>query len=178
METFADIEGPVRIGFPWLWILLGLLVVAALALVARILMARRRRRPVAASAPRRSPLEIALERLGRLRSADAALEAEPFTVEVSDIVRDYLEAALKIPAREQTSEEFLSALQENPDLPAILHQHMPAFLEHCDRVKFARQALAEEQRTSLLQTAGTVVESTDAHLHPLAGSAQPATSAP
>ena len=42
---------------------------------------------------------------------------------------------------------------------------MPTFLNQCDWVKFARQDLELEQRQSLLQTAETVVDVTDAHLH-------------
>lgn len=163
MENFADIEGPVRIGLLWL-VLLGVIGTLLLALFAFLLLYLRKRRlnrPQASAEPRRSPREIALERLARLKTGKVHLTAEPFTVEVSDIVRDYLEEALDVPAREQTSEEFLGSLQSTPDLPPVLHEHMPAFLQQCDFVKFARQSLAGNQRESLLQTAETVVESTD-----------------
>lgn len=163
MENFADIEGPVRIGLFWL-ILLGVIGIALFALLAfslHRLRQRRLARPSAAAGPRRSPREIALERLTRLKTSQTGLAAEPFTVEVSDIVRDYLEEALEVPAREQTSEEFLGSLQSAPNLPPVLHEQMPAFLQQCDFVKFARQSLLGNQRESLLQTAETVVESTD-----------------
>ncbi|MFO7725993.1 MAG: hypothetical protein R6V45_10625 [Oceanipulchritudo sp.] len=163
MENFADIEGPVRIGFLWLLLLWGT-GACLLALLIFLLFRYRRRRlngRQAPGEPRRSPREVALERLSHLKSSKVHLPAEPFTVEVSDIVRDYLEEALKVPAREQTSEEFLGSLQSAPNLPPVLHEHMPAFLQQCDFVKFARQSLAGTQRESLLQTAETVVESTD-----------------
>ena len=166
MENYADIEGPVRIGLLWLIGLTGLLILVILALAALLAwwLKRRRARVQEAQAPRRSPLEIARERLERLRAEAVAMEAEAYTVEVSDVVRDYLESALSIPAREQTSEEFLQTLSVRPGMPDVLHAHMPAFLTQCDLVKFARQGLGEKEREGLLETAGTVVEETDRSL--------------
>ena len=166
MEGFADIEGPVRIG---LWGLVGLAVLGILLLggLAALLIwyvRRHRHRQEIELSVQRSPLEIALDRLQRLQSGDSHLDADPFVVEVSDIVRDYLETAMRIPAREQTSEEFLLALQQMRDLPPVLRDHMPDFLEQCDLVKFARQLLEARQRDALLSTAGTVVRETDAAL--------------
>ena len=112
----------------------------------------------------RSPLEIALSRLEQLKESGETLEADPYTVEVSDIVRDYLESSLKVPAKEQTSEEFLLSLQSLGNLPPVLQEHMPEFLNQCDWVKFARQSLGLEQRHDLLRTAESVVDVTDTHL--------------
>lgn len=166
MEGFADIEGPVRIG---LWALIGwsgLVLLATVGLVALIIWYLRARgsRVSGPVENQRSPLEIALDRLQRLETGADQLEADPFVVEVSDIVRDYLETALRVPAREQTSEEFLQALRRDHGFPEILDRHMPEFLEQCDLVKFARQVLAETERHKLLSTAGKVVRETDAEL--------------
>jgi hypothetical protein len=179
MENFADIEGPVRIGLMWMIVfsVIGVLLLAVAGLLlARIL--RRVKKPAeAAAATRRSPLEIAISRLELLKASNEEIEADAFTVEVADIVRDYLEATLEIPAREQTSEEFLLALQLRGDLPNILRDHMPGFLEQCDRVKFARQVLAGGQRETLLTTAGTVVRETEASLNPEPAAEEPAPTA-
>ena len=166
MEGFADIEGPVMIGiWPLVLMIAGgaLLVLLGILLILWILKRPKAEKP-ARQEQRRSPLELAMERLQRLKSEKSTLEPEPFTVEVSDIVRDYLEEALEIPAREQTSEEFLNALSTRNDMPDVLHRKMPAFLESCDRVKFARQSLDTDQQDSLLETAQDVVESTDTEL--------------
>jgi len=168
MESFADIEGPVRIGLGFL--LLWVAVVGALAGVAAVLLrkflARSRDGGSRTQVAEISPLDRALQRLGILREAYRDQEAEAFSVEVSDIVRDFLEDVLEIPAREQTSEEFLHALSGKQDLPRVLHESMPAFLEACDRVKFARQELSSTEREPLLQTAEGVVRETNQALHP------------
>lgn len=169
MEGFADIEGPVTLGPPlWLLLLGGVLLALGILLAIR-LRRRRSAAPAAPLVPQRSPHALARERLDHLRAAGGSLDAEPYTVEVSDIVRFYLESALQIPAREQTSEEFLLSLQSGADLPPVLREHMPAFLEQCDRVKFARQDLAAPQRQGLLETAETVIDVTDADLRQQAG---------
>jgi hypothetical protein len=166
MEVFADIDGPVRIGLLALIALTGaaVLVVLLLATLLRLILKRRGKGNGGPAIPERSPLEIAMERLDRLQSKATDMEADPFIVEVSNIVRDYLETALDVPAREQTSEEFLQTVQLRDDMPEILRARMPRFLDQCDLVKFARQVLAGTQRNSLLETAGTVVSETDASL--------------
>mgnify|MGYP000504202519 CR=1 FL=1 len=166
MEGFADIEGPVLVGLAWLFALAaaGLLVLLLLAFAIRLWVRRSRSRQADGSVHQRSPLEIALERLQVLQKGGTDLEADPFIVEVSDIVRDYLERALSMPAREQTSEEFLNDLQKRADLPQVLKDRMPQFLDQCDLVKFARQSLAGQQRDDLIDTANTVVVETDATL--------------
>ena len=177
MDGFADIEGPVRIG---LWLLIGWIGLAILAIAALIalivFLIRRRPKPTGPAVPERSPLEIALGRLEHLQEEGSEMEADPYVVEVSDIVRNYLENSLEIPAQEQTSEEFLHTLQTKGDLPGILELHMPEFLEQCDRVKFARQILALAQREVLLETASTVVRETDSDIHQLPGEQEEAQS--
>jgi hypothetical protein len=166
MEGFTDIEGPVRLDLLMLLGLAGLILLAILLIVALISFLVRRKSGSDGEGIefRRSPLEIALERLHLLESEGSSMAADPFVVEVSDVVRDYLESSLKIPAREQTSEEFLHELASKKRLPEILQANMPSFLEQCDLVKFARQALAHTQRGELLDTASTVVRETDASL--------------
>lgn len=145
------------------WIGLGILLAAVVIFLLSYWLKKRPKQqgPVVVQ---RSPLEIALERLEELEIRGMQMEPDPFVVEVSDIVRFYLENSLRIPALEQTSEEFLQALNERKDVPAVLEQYMPQFLEQCDRVKFARQLLAHSQREGLLATAGSVVRETDADL--------------
>lgn len=162
MDAFADIEGPVRIGFLF-WILLAVGSSAGTLLLV-LLINKLRSRPKLL--PEKielgpSPIELALQRLNRLRDKIHQLEAEAFIVEVSDIVRNYIQDTLRIPAKGQTSEEFLQGLEFRKDLPHSIPDNMPAFLEACDMVKFARQSLQQGQREQLLETAGTVISTTN-----------------
>ena len=166
MDSFADIDGPLRIGLMALIAMAGLGILIILILITVILRLLRKRTGGAGEGlvQQRSPLEIAMERLDRLQADADTMDADPFIVEVSNIVRDYLETALEIPAREQTSEEFLQAVQLKEDMPDVLKARMPQFLDQCDLVKFARQMLAATQRQTLLETAGVVVSETNESL--------------
>ena len=165
MDTFADIEGPVRIGFLfWILIAAASLFAAAIAYAVVKKIRSRPKKLVVPVVKGPSPVEMALGRLEKLRADGLQMDAEPFTVEVSDIVRHYLEAALKIPAREQTTEEFLQGIEFLKQMPEPLKDHMPPFLTACDMVKFARQSLAIEKRSELLDTATTVVSATESSI--------------
>ena len=102
---------------------------------------------------------LALDQL----EADLPMEPDRFFVRLVDVLRRYLEAAVHLRATEQTTVEFLNAMQAAPDL---LSQHHRALLEEviraADVVKFARTHATDEQllgalekgRRFILETAG------------------------
>ncbi|GMV97593.1 MAG: hypothetical protein HRF43_11875 [Phycisphaerae bacterium] len=118
----------------WPWLAGAAGTVLALAVLTVWLARRPRRLP-----PPPPAHETALARLRQLagRGLIAAGEAEAFFVEVTGIVRDYVEQAFGVRAPEQTTEEFLAGLVS---APAILrHRHvLEPFLTAADEVKFAR----------------------------------------
>jgi hypothetical protein len=175
MSGFADIDDAVPPGWPLWWWLVAAATAALLAILFWWWSKRRPQQAAAeAAAPPVPPEQLARAALQQLANEQQELAAERFTVRLTDIVRDYLEAALRIPAREQTSEEFLASLQlSDRTLPPVLAAQMPRFLEACDRVKYAAQEISGEQRAPLLATATEVVDQTAAHI-----SAQPAAAPP
>jgi hypothetical protein len=131
--------------FPWDFLAGGILLVAAL------LLARRRlRRAAPASSPRAlapqqpsptvtDPLSLALEALLTIEREQWPERGEvPRHYEaVVNVMRDYLESAASIPAREQTTAEVLWALP--PHLSeAGLRDRLLELLVEADLVKFAR----------------------------------------
>lgn len=155
---FSDIREIVRLPNYWPWLAAA---VALCALAALVCGWRRFRRGAApAPAPAEPQHEKALRLLHALRERGAELEAERFTVEVSAILRHYLEDALDVPAPEQTSEEFLRELRGQPWLTRELHADLEEFMRLADLVKFARQSLDAGQRQRLLDSAIQVVEAT------------------
>lgn len=171
MDGFADIEGPVYSPWP-LILLLGSLALLALLLAAAFWWFRRKRRTSAADSvpavPPEPPLQVALRQLEELERQRDHYESDPLTVAASDIVRQYLKEVLHIPAREQTSEEFLAALRNQSNLPEVLHQLLPDFLRQCDRVKFARGDLDPSARDELLKAARRLLIETDQAAAPTA----------
>lgn len=154
----SDIREIVETPNYWPWILLA----AALLLGAALVFWFRRTRQAAEEipAPAEAPDRKAVRLLGELRRKGDELEAEAFTVAVSSILRNYLEEALRLPAPEQTSEEFLQELRGQPWLTPELQQNLEDFMRLADLVKFARQALSGDQRIRLLDSAAQVVDAT------------------
>ena len=118
----------------WPWVVGGLAVLAAVSPFAvRSFLAWRRR------ARRRSAYEIALGRLQRLlaKPRPTGEQIDAFYVELSGIVRRYLEDRFELRAPELTTEEFLASVGESPDLTRDHQALLREFLRQADLVKFA-----------------------------------------
>jgi len=153
-EDIRDIRGPIHISSPWL---LPLWLAAGAALVALLYGAwvwNRRRSTVAALLP----FEIALARLEEARALMRPENAREFSITVSEIVRQYIEARFQVWAARRTTEEFLHDLLEPSD--ALLAGHrglLSDFLHHCDLAKFALWMLSTEDMETMLQSAHNFV---------------------
>jgi hypothetical protein len=149
-------------GTPWTWILLGLSL-GAIALSASLLFVRhhRARRRIAAKV---SAYDDAISKLRalELRGAPAADAADAWFVELSAIVRSYLEHRYDIRAPELTTEEFLQAASRSPELTSVHRGQLSEFLERCDRVKFAGYRPDTNESIETLAAARAFVE--DTHL--------------
>ncbi|MCX6998393.1 MAG: hypothetical protein NTV49_15230 [Kiritimatiellaeota bacterium] len=124
---------------PWLS---ALLIAAALAGLAVVLFRLYRRRPSARrnGPPPLPPHQVALAALQALlrRGWIEAEHVEPFYVELSAIVRRYLEDRFQLRAPERTTEEFLREAATAGALTPAHQALVGAFLEQSDLVKFAR----------------------------------------
>jgi hypothetical protein len=98
----------------------------------------RRRRQVAQAGPVLTPSELAYLELQHLLDNEAAREdAKLFYVELTAIVRRYIERTTAIHAPEQTTQEFLHEISRRGDFPVAEAQRLKNFLEAADLVKFA-----------------------------------------
>lgn len=149
-------------GLPWMAILL---VVSALAVIGSgtvlTLRARAARRKVAA---RRSAYDDAVARLAQLeaRGAPEPASADAWFVDLSDIVRHYLEQRYEIAAPELTTEEFLLVASQATALSTEHRSLLSAFLVRCDRVKFAGYRPDSDESLASLKAARAFVEDTRA----------------
>lgn len=114
---------------------------------------------------RRSAYEIAASRLAtlRARSRPDAAAMDSFFVELSDIVRHYLEDRFALHAPELTTEEFLGAAAV-AQLDDERLGFLDGFLRAADRVKFARHIPAPEQVDSLVAAVADFLERTREHV--------------
>lgn len=169
----ADIREPVRIINWTLWggVLAGLIVLGTIALL--VLRRKRRNAPETPAGPPPPPPGVwARTQLERLAREQERFTDKLFVAEVSDVVRGYLERALRLPAPERTTEEFLDEIREHDAFSPEMRVEMGAFLAQCDLVKFANQGLATDQRPGFLTRAEQFVETTETTI------AQPKEAAP
>jgi len=145
---------------PWPWVL-GALAVAVL--IAGVWYWRRRRpaavEPVGVAVP---PHVKARRALGKLRNAPRSTppQVERFYVDVSQILRVYLEERYGMHAPERTTEEFLLEVEYSDDLGAAERASLRPFLTQCDLVKFARALPGEDVHAETFETAEQFVEAT------------------
>jgi len=129
-------------------LLAALIIAAVLASLAGIVWWRARRRRVI----RRNAYEIARARLDWLLQAATprgASDMEAFYIEISSIIRRYLEDRFELRAPELTTEEFLAVAGNSGALSREHQRLLRDFLRQADLVKFAgRQANEEEIRES------------------------------
>lgn len=163
-ETLRDIKGLEK--WPgtvprWVWVLALIAVVAAVAgyLASRALS---KPRTILHYPPPEPPDQAALRRLRALKAKGwiESLNVEPFFVELSGIVRRYLEDRFKLRAPERTTEEFIREASDSRLLTGEQQQLTRDFLEQSDLVKFARHTPAGPDMEAALSAAERLVVET------------------
>ena len=147
-----------RTRFAWLPDAMIALAVVGSGTVLVLRAAAARRKVIA----RRSAYDEAVARLTQLeeRGAPEAAQADAWFVDLSGIVRGYLEHRYEIRAPELTTEEFLLVASQANALTADHRALLSAFLERCDRVKFAGYRPDSEESLASLGAARAFVEDT------------------
>jgi len=174
-----DIKPPVDIPVNWRQIALWVAPVAGLfaLAIAGFLWYRRRRQgkgilPVRQE-PTRPAHEAALEALARLEASDllARADVKAFYIEVSEIIRRYVEGRYGFVALEMTTEELLDTLCQ-ARVGGEIHELFRVFLERCDLVKFAKYEPPALAHSEILSLARQIVERTTEVVLPVPASTQ------
>lgn len=120
---------------------------ALLLLAAAAFTAWRLRGGWNSQARRKSAYEMATARLDALvaRPLPGPEAVSAFFVELSDLIRRYLEDRFELRAPELTTEEFLTVAAASPDLLAEHKGFLQGFLQSADMVKFARFVPGEQE---------------------------------
>ncbi len=111
--------------------------------------------------PPRPAHEVALEQLKELETSSLLEEGKvkKYYIEISEIIRRYIEGRFFIVALELTTFELLQKLEsENVEAEAI--RMIQEFLESCDLAKFAKYVPAEEKNRAALSRGVEIVEKT------------------
>lgn len=174
----ADVKGPVTVPMPgWqkllLWVIGAVAAMVGIALFAR--WWRRHRKETERELPwavRLSAHEWALGELDKLVAEDliGRGEVQEFYYRINGLLRRYIELRFDLMAGEQTSEEFIRALQHSPLFDEDHKEVLRRFVRACDPVKYARRQPGTDEidwvqaaaRDFVLETAETPARPTAA----------------
>ena len=135
-----DLKGLAAFGRGFPWLLLVLVLVAAIAAGAWLLWKRKAGEMASQAAERKSAYEIANEELKHLKAMDLPGQGrmKEYYTELADIIRHYLERRFSYRAPEMTTEEFMQELKKSPLMMKEHKELLKDFLSKCDMVKFAK----------------------------------------
>jgi len=165
LAQFVDIASPTAVvpapqrGL-W-WISLGLLLLIVVGGLAYWYYLRTR--PVDLGPPPLKPWQAAQKRLDELaaRRLPNQGKIEPFYVDLSAILRYYIEDRFHLQAPERTTEEFLTEATGSGVLSGEQQEFLAQFLRLSDRVKFARfEPSFEEMEASFDAVRRFVIDTT------------------
>jgi hypothetical protein len=100
-----------------------------------------------------TPIDPQTAAMAELDAATQAADDERFALLCAGALRRFIAARFDLPASSQTSAELCAHLR----LKGEDNSRIPAFLERCDGVKFARQTLTPHQRIEILDTARDLI---------------------
>jgi hypothetical protein len=155
--SLDHVRGPIEIPLyePWeigLMIALGTLALGLLTWgLIRCLRARNAR------TRQDSPHLTALAELKTAADMTAG-DDERFAVLSSLALRRYFETGKGVAALGRTTLEFLQALESHSQFNTDARNSLADFLEHCDRVKFARASLSDTERNALTNSAESLIQ--------------------
>lgn len=136
----------------WMVLLAGAVALAVLVLLGWLLW-----RLIFKKGPGRelTPRERARAELALLKSRE--FETYEFGVQISDVLRTYLEEQFGLKARTATSLEFLGQIRNHQGFTEEEKESLKQFLETVDLIKFARQDAAKSELERLFASAEGVV---------------------
>ena len=163
-EDIRDIKPPLY--FPqnyfFLIIIAAVIVAAGLFLLLRFLLKKARAKKPGFNAPSKPAYQLAFDALDALKSKNLPAQGKikEYYIQLSDIVRHYIESRFTIRAPEMTTEEFLFKLQEATLLTGNHKNLLKVFLKECDMVKFARYGPGVEEIDNSFNAAWRFIEET------------------
>ncbi len=114
----------------------------------------------------KTPQELAWNELDRLVTSNLGkVDPKQYYVELTGVVRRFIERSTGVRAPEQTTEEFLREITTSNQYSENEQRSLQEFLESADLVKFAGLQPRAEDIDSSLQRAQTFIGASDRKLH-------------
>ena len=152
-------ESPVALPFSHLQQFLGLAAILVIIAIIVYWIHRHRNKQREIAARPLTPAEIAYREIQRIiDEALADRDVKLFYVELTGVVRRFIERTTSIRAPEQTTEEFLHEISIRRTFPENENRRLKSFLEAADLVKFAAHHPRQEDVDASLARAREFVD--------------------
>ncbi len=165
-KELKDVKPPVYIPFDYIFAISMATIIIAILVAAFFAYRFYRKKKESgyvfkAPEPRRPAHEVALADLDSLiaKNLPAGGEIKQYYIEISEIIRRYIEGRFFIPALEETSFEIMSEIH-NRQLEADIYQLLNDFLNLCDLVKFAKYVPEQSECDTGAEIARRFIEET------------------
>jgi hypothetical protein len=156
--SLADLKGPAGpLELPpprshAVWWFMGIAALLSGVIGVWLLVWARRRRAELYRPP--TPQELAQQELKRILGERLAeKDVKLFYVELTGLVRRYIERTTGVHAPEQTTEEFLHEISGRTDFPLVESRRLQQFLQSADLVKFAGHQPRQEDIDASIERA-------------------------
>lgn len=171
-KAFKPIKNIIYVTPSWLdyiWYIVGaILLIAAIVAIVVIIMRRKKEEPPKPEGPKETLQEYALRQLKELETKQLwqNQKVKEYYVELTDVVRNYIEARFDTPAMELTTDELLHKAQLHRELIRY-YDLLATILRTADLAKFAKaQPLPQEHMDALDKARQLIVSSTPAITEP------------
>lgn len=156
-EDIQDIRGIIFLaGLEW-WIYV--LALAALIVIGLLIYLLKKKKII--PLPIESYEAKALRELAEARPLMLEGEARTFSLFISEILRNYIEAHFRISVVQRTTEEFLHDLSKSSPLEMKTHtEDLNRFLRLCDQAKFGKEPLSLAEMETLWLCASRFIQTT------------------
>ncbi|WOO43602.1 hypothetical protein [Rubellicoccus peritrichatus] len=149
IEDTSLLESSGNTHFHW-W--QAIVVVSLLAVCLMVYLRLRRRSKASRIDPAISTEDLAraaMERLAELKEHHQELSSNDFSLQVSEVLRVFIEGRFNILAAHQSTEEFMDEMVLDSRLDEVQQERLQDFLYTCDWAKFALYDLADERKLEL-----------------------------
>ncbi|MEW6618071.1 MAG: BatD family protein [bacterium] len=162
-KDIKDIKPPVEIKADltkWIWILIIIFLILLISVIGLIYWNKRKKPPLEQEVEViRPPHEIAYEQLNKIRTSNLLTQGlvKEYYIQISDVIRQYIERRYKINALELTTQELIEKMKINligQDYVNLVNN----FLKECDLVKFAKYIPHKEEINTVIERAKGIID--------------------
>lgn len=162
-KAFKPIKDVIYVDWSWLdyvwYFLIGAVIVLAFVVLTIYLVRKRRQTPPVPEGPKETVHERAVRQLRELEGKQLWQRGmvKEYYVELTDVLRGYIEDRFSTPAMELTTDELLYKAQVHRELQPY-HEALGVILTTADLAKFAKAQPSPQEHTDVMVRAMDIVE--------------------